>query len=71
MDEKKERGLLTDIAVFLVIVGLALCAIYFSGNWPWFLEMVADLEAELRSFINTFTSNVQSVTDVVSNAHSI
>ncbi len=64
----KERGLLGDIMVFAIIIGLALAAIYATGNWPWFLKMVANLEAEVRDFIGVFTTNVKSVTDVVQTA---
>ena len=65
MNEKTERGLLTDIAIFVVIVALALLAIYMTGNWPWFLKMVANLEAEARNFANMFVSNIQILTDTV------
>lgn len=71
MDEKKERGLLTDIAIFVVVIGLGLGAIYTTGNWPWFVKTVAGLESEVRSFISTFTTNIQSVTDIVKSAPSI
>ena len=70
-EETKERGLLTDIAIFVVVIGLGLGAIYTTGNWPWFLKMLANLEAEVRSFISTLTTNIQSVTDVVKSAPSI
>lgn len=66
--KSKERGLLTDIGIFIVIVGLALAAIYASGNWPWFLKTVANLEVEVRGFINTFTTNIQTVVDTVQNS---
>ncbi len=65
---EERRGLLTDLGIFALIVGLGLAAIYFSGNWPWFLKMVANLEAEAKDFANIFISNIQSVTDVAKNA---
>ena len=71
MDERTERGLLTDIAIFVVIVVLALSAIYMTGNWPWFLKLLANLEAEVRSFVDMFVNNIQSVTDVVKSAPSV
>ena len=71
MDERKERGLLTDIAILIVVVGLGLGAIYTTGNWPWFLRTVSNLEVEARDFVKTFTSNIQSVTDTVKDAPSI
>ena len=71
MDEKKERGLLTDIAIFIVIVGLGLAAIYATGNWPWFLKMIANLEVEVRDFAEMFVNNIQSLTEVVKSAPSI
>lgn len=67
-EEKRERGLLGDIAIFVFIIGLGLAAIYMTGNWPWFLKMVANLEAEIQDFISMFTSNIKSVSDVARNA---
>lgn len=66
-EEKKERGLLGDIVMFALFIGLALAAIYFTGNWPWLMRVVASLEAEFQSFINMFKTNVGSVVDVVQN----
>lgn len=63
----KERGLLGDIAMFALIVGLILVAIYFTGNWPWFLKLVANLEVEIQDFIKMFTNNIKSVLDVAQN----
>ncbi len=59
-----ERGLLTDIFIFILIVGLGLAAIYFTGNWPWFLKIVASLQESVMDFVATFTENVKSVQDV-------
>ncbi len=59
-----ERGLLTDILIFVLIIGLGLAAIYFSGNWPWFLNIVANLQESVMDFVATFTENVKSVQDV-------
>lgn len=70
-EETKERGLLTDIAIFIAIVGLGLAAIYATGNWPWFLKMIANLEVEVRNFAEMFVNNVRSVTGVVKSAPSI
>ena len=60
-EETKERGLLGDIAVFAFVIGLALAAVYFTGNWPWFLKVVANLQAEVLDFVNVFTTNIKSV----------
>lgn len=35
-----ERGLLTDMFIFLAIVALALGAIYLSGNWEPFMKFI-------------------------------
>jgi len=67
-EETKERGLLGDIFVLAIIIGLALAAIYFTGNWPWFLKTVANLEVEVRNFVDMFTNNIKSVGDVAQNA---
>lgn len=64
MSEGARRGLLGDIAVFAFIVGLILAAIYFTGNWSWFLKTVANLEVEIQNLIKTLTSNVKGVVDV-------
>lgn len=70
-EETKKRGLLGDIAMFLFIVGLALAAIYFSGNWSWFLRLMANLEVEIRDFVDLFMSNIKSVVDVAQNASQV
>ncbi len=73
--EKKEgsgeRGLLTDIFIFLVLGGLALAAIYLTGNWPWFMKMVANLDVEVRNFIKMFQENVGTVADTVQSVQGI
>jgi len=56
-----ERGLLTDISIFVLIIGLGLAAIYFTGNWPWFLEIMANLQEGIMDFLATFTENISSV----------
>ncbi|MBO6055529.1 MAG: hypothetical protein J6P84_00905 [Alphaproteobacteria bacterium] len=66
-EETKERGLLGDIAVFAFVIGLALAAVYFTGNWPWFLKVVANLQAEVLDFVNVFTTNIKSVINVAQN----
>ncbi|MCR4623908.1 MAG: hypothetical protein K5780_04635 [Alphaproteobacteria bacterium] len=63
----KERGLLGDIAMFTFIIVLILAVIYFTGNWPWFLKWVANLEVKIRSFLDVFTTNMKSVVDVAQN----
>lgn len=63
-EEKKERGLLGDIIMFAFLIGLALAAIYFSGNWPWLMKVVAMLDAEFCKFVDMFKTNVGSVIDV-------
>lgn len=63
----KERGLLGDIAMFTLIIVLALTVIYFTGNWPWFLKWVANLEAGIRDFVDVFTTNIKSVVGVTQN----
>ena len=63
-----ERGLLTDIFIFLLIIGLGLAAIYFTGNWPWFMNLVNRLMEGVFEFAAMFTENVKSVADVVPSA---
>lgn len=65
--KKEERGLLTDIFMFLVLAGLALAAIYLTGNWPWFMKMVANLDVEVRNFVKMFQENVGTVANTVQN----
>ena len=67
-EEKQERGLLGDIAIFVVVIGLGLAAIYMSGNWPWFLKMVANFETDVKDFVNMFTTNVKDVANIAQNA---
>lgn len=59
-----ERGLLTDIFIFVVIVGLGLTAIYLTGHWPWFLKILNNLLDGIMDFSATFTENIKSVSDV-------
>ena len=59
-----ERGLLTDIFVFVLIIGLGLAAIYLTGNCPWFLKIVASLQEGVMDLLATFTENIKSVQDV-------
>lgn len=66
-EKSGERGLLTDIFIFLLLVGLALAAVYFTGNWPWFMKMVANLDVELRNFTKMFQENVGTVVNTVQN----
>ncbi len=56
-----ERGLLTDIFIFVLIIGLGLAAIYFTGNWPWFLKIMGNLQEGIMDFLATFTENIKSV----------
>lgn len=61
MSEDSKRSLLSDIGIFLLLVGLGLLAIYFSGNWEWFMIMLESFFNELMDFVNMFVSNVGSV----------
>jgi hypothetical protein len=70
-EKSSERGLLTDIFMFLVLGGLALAAIYFTGNWPWFMKMVANLDVEIRDFIKMFKDNLGMVADTVQSTQGI
>ena len=63
-EEKKERGLLGDILFFCFLIGLALAAIHFTGNWPWLMKIVASLDAEFQSFVKMFKTNIGTVIDV-------
>ena len=70
-EKSGERGLLTDIGIFLLLAGLALAAIYLTGNWPWFMKMVANLDVEVRSFIKMFQENIGTVVNTVQSAQGI
>lgn len=70
-EKSGERGLLTDIFIFLVLAGLALAAIYLTGNWPWFMKMVTNLDMEVRDFIKMFKENIGTVVDTVQTAQGI
>ena len=59
-----ERGLLTDIFIFVLVIGLGLAAIYLTGRWPWFLKILNNLLDGIMDFSATFTENVKSVSDV-------
>lgn len=61
-----KRGLLTDICIFAVVIGLALAAVYFTGNWDRMMKMLISLEKELRSFASMFLDNINSVVGVYS-----
>ncbi len=63
-----ERGLLTDIFIFVLIIGLGLAAIYFSGNWPWFMKLFDNFMDGLMEFMAMFTENIKSVAEVVPSA---
>ena len=67
-EKSGERGLLTDIFIFLVLVGLSLAAIYLTGNWPWFMKMIANLDVEVRNFIKMFQENIGTVVNTVQSA---
>jgi len=69
--KKEERGPLTDIFIFLVLAGLALAAIYLTGNWPWFMKMVTNLDVEVRDFIKMFRENIGIVVDTVQTTQGI
>ena len=70
-EKSSERGLLTDIFIFLVLVGLGLAAIYLTGNWPWFMKTVANLDVEVRNFIKMFQENIGTVVNTVQSAQGI
>ncbi len=59
-----ERGLLTDIFIFVLIIGLGLAAIYLTGRWPWFLGILNNLLEGIMGSVAEFTENVKSVSDV-------
>lgn len=63
-DNKSERGLLTDLIIFVVIVGLGLAAVYLTGNWDKMIKLLVNLDKELRSFFSMFVENIGSVIGV-------
>ena len=68
MSEDSKRSLLSDIGIFLLLVGLGLLAIYFSGNWEWFMIMLESFFNELMDFVQLLISNIGSVTGNVNQA---
>ncbi len=64
MSEEKstERGLLTDLFIFILIIGLALVAIYFSGYWDVFMKYLLNIDQEIRNIMFQAKEGIDAVT---------
>ena len=64
-DNGGQRGLMTDIMIFLFLVCLALGAIYLTGNWDAFMKIMINLDKEIRAFAVTFGANIDTLMETV------
>ena len=64
-DEEEKRGLLVDIAIFALVVGLGLGAVYLTGNWDRMMKILMSLDKEATALWHTLCQNIDDVANAL------
>ncbi len=60
-EKGKERGILTDLFIFILIISLALAAIYFAGYWNVFIKYLLNIDQEIKNIIFQAKEGIDAV----------
>lgn len=64
-DEEEKRGLLLDLGIFALVVGLGLAAVYLTGNWDRMMKILMSLDREFIKLWQTLCQNIEDVANIV------
>lgn len=64
-DEEEKRGFLVDMAIFALVVGLGLAAVYLTGKWDLMMKILTSLDREALKLWQTLCQNVEDVANAV------
>lgn len=64
-EDESKRGLLVDIAIFAVVVGLGLLAVWATGNWDRMMKILMSLDREFIKLWQTICQNIGDVANIV------